>query len=208
MSNWIYVFVNVCELTWSFLWVLFKGVAPVAVAIAAIVINNKRAEERDKQSKRLEILLSWERNLYEKLEDFNGLIEASSIGIINHVNNFCRGEISAKEAQDYIIQITNELLRQGNGIVFLNESVQDDNEAKLNVPYFPYMVADLTNKLQDSMDIAVRNLEQLGENKSDIEIDEVVNKVADHIQDICGQVKYTITMIMREMTEKMLEMYK
>lgn len=202
------IFIKACEQIVIFLWELFKGTAPVAVAIAAIIINNKRAEERDKQSKRLEILLTWERDLYKKLGDYNGLIDTSSIEIINNINSFCLGEISDKEAQNYITKITNELFRQGNGIIFMNESVQDGHGVNLNVPYFPYMIVDLANKLQDSVHIASDKLEGLGENKSDSEIDRIVNEVAEDIQDICGKVKYTITMIMKEMTEKMLEMYK
>lgn len=201
----IYEFVKACGLVGRFLWELFKGIAPVAVAIAAIVINNKRSEERDKRSKKIEILLSWEQNLFKRLEEFNSSIDVACAEVISIINDFCREKISAKNAGDSITKITNELMRKGQSVIFLNESIQDKYGVKLNIPYFPYMTVELINTIQDSFEPVLIKFEALGEQKKDEEIDAIVNEAAGNIQSIAGKVKYTVTMVMKEMTEKMLE---
>jgi hypothetical protein len=68
---------------WSFLWEFIKIIIPTAVAIAAILVNNRRAEKRDRANKKKDLLLKWRYELLSNTSDLSIMVDEINEAYIN-----------------------------------------------------------------------------------------------------------------------------
>ena len=54
---------------------LFGNIAPVVVAILAIIVNNAKSSKRDKRNKKIDMIVSYEKLLIDKISELEGLLD-------------------------------------------------------------------------------------------------------------------------------------
>lgn len=106
---------------------IFSDIAPVVVAILAIVINNKKSSTRDKRNKKIDMIVNYENLLIDKIGKLEAAIDdlldsfvrvLNSDGSINAIRVFetydlCKDKVSSCNMELYNLSFcTSEIVKE------------------------------------------------------------------------------------------------
>ena len=178
---------------------IFSDIAPVVVAILAIVINNKKSSTRDKRNKKIDMIVSYEKLLIDKiseLEDtFDDLLD-SFLCVLK-----CDDSINAKRACETYDLFKGKVLRCSIELYNLSFCVSEIVKENVNSK-------DITNDIKlvmKSMDKLIKKhfAGDCLNDMCDIEKEEV-REIKDDIIDL----KSWLTVDIKRLMEKTYDLLK
>lgn len=77
---------------------IFSTIAPVVVAILAIIINNIKSSERDKRNKKIDMIVNYENMLIDKISELQQMLDNLCDEFLNTLK--CEDMVSIKNAYE------------------------------------------------------------------------------------------------------------
>lgn len=178
----------------EFGWEIFKGVAPTLVAVLAIVINNLKSSKRDKRNKKIDVIVTYENLLVEKISSLENLLDDL---------NFAFSEIFKCTEKEKLSDICNrfDLAKKeliGGSLEVYNLTICAESILKENVDG-KEVFDTIASIIRTMCDVNSEYLEQtILQPEKNTKRDEKLNQINDDIKNV----KVKLTMDMKRIMEK------
>lgn len=155
---------------------IFSTIAPVVVAILAIIINNIKSSERDKRNKKIDMIVNYENMLIDKISELQQMLDNLHDEFLNTLE--CENTVSMKNAYETYELYKGKVLRcniELYNLSFCADEILEENvnskdisdDIKEVIKSMEAMIKMHINTMGEE-DIVDRKTKEIGKIKNDI----------------------------------------